>query len=244
MRSASGSISPPISLKNLLRFVKEMGGEIEPLAERIGAANTLSIRDGTGGDVGPRLYASNTDYAAALESVCDGMGIERGELQGMRIACMGAGGVARAVVAGFAEAGATVVVYNRTFENARALAGEFADLSGKVVASRLEKLCDCCCQVYINCTPIGMYPNVDASPMPEGHRDQGKAGWGPGTVVFDTIYNPRQTRLLREARAAGCVTVPGTEMFVRQAAGQFELWTGHEAPMEIFRRVLVERLSH
>jgi 3-dehydroquinate dehydratase / shikimate dehydrogenase len=221
--------------ENLLRFVREQGGEIEPLAERIGAANTLAVReDGS-------LYAANTDYAAALDAVCDGMGINREDLKGMRIAVIGAGGAARAIVAGFAHYGATVVVYNRTLEKAQALVDQFDGQSGKVVAARLDKLCDSCCQVFINCTPIGMHPNVDETPMPGAPT--GKEGWGPGTVMFDTIYNPVQTRLLREARTAGCVTIGGAEMFVRQAAAQFKLWTGVDAPTEVFRKILAERLS-
>ncbi len=223
--------------ENLLRFVRESGGEIEPLAERIGAANTLGRR----GDRDGKLYACNTDYAAALDAVCDAMGCKREELGGQRVAVIGAGGAARAVVAGFSHYGATVVIYNRTFEKAEALAQAFADAPGKVVAARLEKLCDSCCQVYINCTPIGMSPNVDASPI-DTAATPGK-GWGPGTVVFDTIYNPPETRLLREAKAAGCMTISGVEMFVHQAAAQFELWTGHAAPLEVFRAVLNERLK-
>jgi 3-dehydroquinate dehydratase / shikimate dehydrogenase len=207
---------------------------VEPLAERIGAANTLAVRDdGT-------LYAANTDYAAALDAVCDGMGITREDLKDLRVAVIGAGGAARAIVAGFAQYGATVVVYNRTPEKAQALVDQFNGHTGQVVAARLDKLCDSCCQVFINCTPIGMHPNMDETPIPQ--PPTGGNGWGPGTVVFDTIYNPVQTRLLREARAAGCVTISGTEMFVRQAAAQFKLWTGKDAPIEAFRRVLSERL--
>ncbi len=220
--------------ENLLTFVRERGGQIEPLAQLIGAANTLTRRaDGS-------LYASNTDYAAALDAVCDGMGIARPDLKGQRVAVIGAGGVAHAVVAGFANAGCTVVVYNRTLERAQALADRFDGQTGKVVAARLEKLCDSCCQIYINCTPLGMHPHTDATPIPRS--DQSKS-WGPGTVVFDTIYNPTQTRLLQDAHDAGCVTIPGTEMFVRQAAAQFHLWTAHEAPIDTFRRVLNERLN-
>ena len=233
---------------NLLRYVEERAGRIEPLAKRIGAANTLSrLEDGS-------LLASNTDYAGALDAVCDGLKICRDDLAGRRVAVIGAGGAARAVVAGFAQYGATVVVYNRTLERARLLADEFSKVErvdqrvdgtrngppGKVVAARLEKLCDSCCEIYINCTPIGMHPEVDATPLPEaGSTKQ----WGEGTVVFDTVYNPLETRLLRDARQAGCVTVPGMEMFVRQAAIQFKQWTGCEAPVELFRRMVTESLS-
>ncbi len=243
--------------ENLLRFVAERGGQIEPLAARIGAANTLTV-----GDDGT-LHASNSDYAAALDAVCNGLGIGRAELAGRRVAVIGAGGAARAIVAGFAAAGATVVVYNRTLERARQLAEAFSaggdgvgdgggpaggggdaagtDVApGKVVAAPLEKLCDCCCQIYINCTPIGMHPDVDKTPI---EASAAPRQWGEGTVVFDTIYNPIETRLLREARAADCITIPGTEMFTRQAAAQFQTWTGREAPLEVFEGVMRKRMG-
>lgn len=227
--------------ENLLRFVAERGGVIEPLSRRIGAANTLHVRDDGS------LYACNTDYAAALDAVCDAMGITRGQLRGRRVAVIGAGGAARAIVAGFAGHGATVVIYNRTQDKAQALAEQFNEMpledgsrGGKVVAARPEKLCDSCCEVFINCTPIGMHPNTGDTPIPTAADTK---GWSSETVVFDTIYNPVETRLLREAKAAGCKTVPGTEMFVRQAADQFKLWTGLDAPLDVFRRVLSDKLS-
>ncbi len=217
--------------ENLLRFVKEQGGEIESLAERIGAANTLHVReDGS-------LYACNTDYAGALDAVCDGLKIKRDELAGRRVAVIGAGGAARAVVAGFTEYGAGVTVYNRTVGRAEALAGQFG-----AEAKPLAELSGCEADVYINCTPIGMHPDVDASPLP-GAGEELPKGFGPGVVVFDTIYNPVQTALLRVAADAGCATIPGTEMFVRQAAAQFTMWTGEEAPCEVFRDVLTKHLS-
>lgn len=221
--------------ENLIRFVRESGGEVEPLADRIGAANTLSVRDGR---AGPCLYASNSDYAAALDAVCDALGCGREHLAGRRVAVIGAGGVALAIVAGFAHYGATVVVYNRTFEKAEALAARFNEDGARVVPAPLVKLCDSCCQIYINCTPVGMWPDTDATPI---GSDRPKKRWGEDTVVFDTVYNPPETRLLREAKAAGCKTVSGTEMFVRQAAAQFKLWTGMEPPTDVFYRVLGER---
>lgn len=242
--------------QNLMQFVEEQGGQVEPLAKAIGAANTLHVRDDGS------LYACNTDYAGALDAVCDGMGIARSELTGMRIGVIGAGGAARAIVAGFAAHGATVVIYNRTLERAQELAEQFngkafieGAAGGRVVAARMEKLCDSCCQVFVNCTPIGMHPHVDATPMAQGESGGAGASGGtggveapgfvfePGTVVFDTVYNPINTRLLREARAAGCLTIPGTEMFTRQAAAQFKLWTGHDAPLKIFSQVLLDKLG-
>ncbi len=233
--------------ENLLKFVDERGGEVEPLARLIGAANTLTVRDDGS------LYASNSDYAGALDAVCAGLGITRGGLQGKRVGVIGAGGAARAIVAGFAGHGATVVVYNRTLEKAQQLVQLFTPSvlkglapgvsePGKVVAMPQDKLRDSCCEVFINCTPVGMYPKVDASPFPDLKAVIG-AGKAKCTVaVFDTIYNPLETQLLKDAREAGCITIPGTEMFVRQAAAQFELWTKKPAPVDVFRKVLYERL--
>ena len=151
---------------------------------------------------------------------------------------MGAGGAARAIVAGFAHYGASVVVYNRTLEKAQQLAEEFSNAYGKVIAMPMDRLCDSCCQVFINCTPLGMHPNVETSALEKGFK-----GFGPGTVVFDTVYNPRNTLLLRHARAAGCLTIQGTEMFVRQAAAQYTLWTNTPAPIATFSKVLDVRLG-
>jgi len=219
--------------ENLLRYVREHAGEVDPLAEQIGAANTLAVRDDGS------LFACNTDYDGAMDSVCAAMDVQRDDLKGVRVGVIGAGGAARAVVAGFAHHGATVVIYNRTKDKADRLAEEFGGQSdGKVVAAALDKLCDSCCQVFVNCTPVGMHPHVDSSPVEGGAKS-----FGEGTVVFDTIYNPMQTKLLREAAAAGCTTIQGTEMFVRQAAAQFTLWTQNDAPLEVFRDVMIRRLG-
>lgn len=219
--------------QNLLRFVAEQGGTIEPLAARIGAANTLTVaNDGS-------LHASNTDYAAALDAVCDAMDITREDLAGRRVGVIGAGGAARAIVAAFAHYGATIVVYNRTPGKAEELAANFNGHIGKVVAAPLDHLPKSCCEIFINCTPIGMHPNVDASPI---------ATWpacaDESTVVFDTIYNPIETKLLREAAQRGCTTISGLEMFTRQAAAQFQQWTSQPAPMDVFDQVVRERLGH
>lgn len=92
--------------------------------------------------------------------------------------------------------------------------------------------------LLINCTPLGMTPNVDTSPLADNHP-----ALVPGVVVFDTVYNPIETKLLKQAKAAGCICIPGTEMFLHQAAEQFALWTGRSAPLNIFRKVLMEKLG-
>ncbi len=220
--------------ENALRYLKEKGAEIEPLAERIGAVNTIVIDRVSS----PVLRGFNSDYAAILDTITTRLDISREDLKSYRVAVIGAGGTGRTAVAALAEYGATVVVYNRTKERADELAAEFNGKQGHVVSAPLEKLCDSCCQIYINTTSVGMHPNVDASPLADRLPK-----FSPETLVFDTIYNPTKTKLLSQAEAAGAKTVGGIEMFVRQAARQFEAWTQKPAPLEVMRKVIVERLA-
>ena len=219
--------------QNLVRFVNESGGEIEPVTQRIGAANTLTVRnDGS-------LYASNTDYAAALDAVCEAMGCEHDGLEGKRVAMLGAGGVVRAMAAGFSHHGAHVVLHNRTAEKAESLAADLNDsAAGAVTTAHPDQLATEPYDIYINGTPLGMHPNTDQTPMPTW-----PSGLANTTIAFDTIYNPLETRWLKEAAEAGCRTVPGISMFVRQAMGQFKLWTGQPASEELFESVAREKLG-
>jgi 3-dehydroquinate dehydratase/shikimate dehydrogenase len=221
--------------ENALRYLKEKGARVDPLAERIGAVNTIAV-DRNGAALS--LRGTNTDYGAILDSITAALGITREQLAGYRVAVLGAGGTARSAVAGLAHYGATVVVYNRTRERAEALAAEFTGKTGKVVAAAPEKLCDSCCQIYLNTTSVGMHPKIDASPFGDNPPKL-----EAGTLVFDAVYNPMETRLLREAKASGALTVNGVEMFVRQAVAQFELWTGIPAPSEVMREVVEQRLA-
>jgi 3-dehydroquinate dehydratase/shikimate dehydrogenase len=142
-------------------------------------------------------------------------------------------------VAALAHYGATVVVYNRTKDRADALAEEFNGKSGRVVSARLEKLCDSCCHIFVNTTSVGMHPNVHESPL----GDRLPAFTAGETLVFDTVYNPVETKLLKQAKTAGAKTINGVEMFVRQAAAQFELWTRKPAPARVMRSIVERRLS-
>lgn len=221
--------------ENALKYLREKGAEVEELARRIGAVNTIVIDRS---DRRLALRGMNTDYAAILDSITDKMGTDRDALGDLRVAVIGAGGTGRTAVAALAHYGATVVVYNRTREKADALAAEFNGRDGRVVAASMDKLCDSCCHVFVNTTSVGMHPNVNESPL--GDRPP---KFTPDTVVFDTVYNPVKTKLLQQAEAAGAKTIGGVEMFVRQAAAQFRAWTGLEAPSDVMRRVVEERLS-
>jgi 3-dehydroquinate dehydratase/shikimate dehydrogenase len=204
-----------------------MADTAEPLTDRIGAANTL-VFDSTGCTPGP--YALNTDYASVLDALTEGLQCRREDLASRTCAVLGAGGAARAVVAGLVDCGCDVTVYNRTEERARDLAEEFG-CKWRPFEQRKEIDMD----VVVNATAIGMSPNVDVSPLPaESLR--------PGMMIFDTVYNPLETLLVRDAIQAGCRTITGLEMFVRQAAMQFEAWTDRPAPRDLMRDVVVERL--
>jgi 3-dehydroquinate dehydratase / shikimate dehydrogenase len=144
---------------------------------------------------------------------------------------LGAGGVARAVAYALQREGAMVTITNRTAERAQALAHEVGCRHVDWTA-RHSVLCD----LVINCTSVGMHPNVDDSPL---HHSFLK----PGLVVFDTVYTPEQTLLIKEARDRGCHAITGVEMFIRQAALQFEKFTKHKAPVDLFRKVIRRALS-
>lgn len=195
----------------------------EELACRIGAINTIAI------DTSGSCRGFNTDYAAALDALCSAMGVGRRDLAGRRVAVLGAGGAARAIVAGLRYGGAEVEIYSRTVSRAEALAGEFS-----CRAAGMEAVHRTAAEIVINCTPVGMHPEVDASPMED---------FPPSVeVVFETIYNPIRTRLLRHAERRGLKTVSGMDMFVNQGAAQFEAWTAKPAPRDVMRRVAVEKL--
>ncbi len=196
----------------------------DELAVRIGAVNTVTLAaDGS-------LRGDNTDYAAAIDALCEKMGIAREGLAGRAVAVLGAGGAGRAIVAALAHYGAAATIYNRTVSRGEQLAAEFGcDAAGLDALDNLEA------EIIINCTPIGMHPKVYATPL---------ATIPPCVkVVFDTIYNPIGTRLLADARAANCLCVSGVDMFVHQAVAQFEIWTGQAAPRSVMRQVVIDHLS-
>ncbi len=196
----------------------------DELAVKIGAVNTVTISpDGT-------LRGDNTDYAAAVDSLCNAMDIPREQLAGKATAVIGAGGVSRAIVAALRHYNAEVTIYNRTVSRAEKLADEFG-----CTFAGLDKADDSDAEIIINCTSIGMHPNIDTAPLQRINP--------PARAVFDTIYNPIETRLIAMAAAAGCLCVTGLDMFVNQAVGQFELWTRTGAPRETMRQVVSEQLQ-
>ncbi len=186
-----------------------------------GAANTLVFTP-------EGMVGYNTDSRAAIDSLEANLGM-REDAEPLRDRCalvLGAGGAAKAVAYGLIRRGCRVVISSRTHERADELAQNLG--------------CDCvewksrtnvACQILVNCTPLGMHPDVDHTPF-ERHYLK------PSMTVFDTVYNPENTLLIKDARRQGCNIVTGVEMFVRQAALQFKLFTDVEAPVDLMRNVL------
>jgi shikimate dehydrogenase len=182
--------------------------EVDETAWRIGAVNTVTLRDG-------RLRGSNTDWigvARALE--------RETPLAGRRAVVLGAGGTARAAIFALRERGARVSVLNRSVERAAALVREL----GADAAGPLEELASLDYDVLVNTTSVGL--SSDASPVPA-------AALRRGAVVLDAVYDPPETRLLRDARARGARCVGGKWMLVEQAVEQIRLWSGKTAPSEL-----------
>ena len=150
-------------------------------------------------------------------------------LHGSRATVIGAGGAARGVVVALASKGARVSVCARNVDRAATVAalvkGSACPMPPSVGSWDL----------LVNTTPVGTYPDVDASPLPGGPFD--------GGVVYDLVYNPRVTRLLAEATAAGCDTIGGLPMLVAQAVRQFEWWTGRRAPANVFLNAATRHLG-
>ena len=198
----------------------------------IGAINTIVAAGGI-------LTGYNTDATGALRALREGVVA----LKGRQVVMLGSGGAARAI--GFAlgkEAGIDrLTILGIDGQERAALARDLQSETGMTVQESpldegtLRKVLPDT-HVLIHCTPMGMSPKVHETPVPA-------ALLHVGLTVMDIVYNPRDTRLLKDAKAAGCRTIPGLEMFLHQAAAQFELWTDQAAPADVMRAVLETRFS-
>jgi len=192
---------------------------IDPAAKAIGAVNTI-VNDGG------RLTGYNTDCAAAVGALEKFSSLKR-----RRAVVIGAGGMAAAVAFGLKEKGSDLAILDRNPERAAALAKRL-----KINAwSGLDKLPDVLARadILVNATSVGMWPHINETIVPAQmlHRR---------LIVMEAVYTPRETRLLREAAAAGAKIVAGDDVFLRQAEAQFRLFTGHPAPPEVMRQTLLE----
>ena len=201
--------------------------QAEAAAQGIGACNTIVIS-------GEDRIGYNTDYRAAME--CIGYGLtklyeEPNPFEGRSALLLGSGGVSRAVGWGLAQRRVRVAISSRNSESAERLARE---LGGRAVA--WEERHSVQPSILVNGTPIGMFPEMDVTPFRKENLDQ-------RTLVFDTVYNPEQTLLIRQAKSIGCPVITGLSMFVRQAAYQYRLFTGKEPPIEAMTKALRRAIS-
>ena len=201
--------------------------QAEAAAQGIGACNTIVIS-------GEDRIGYNTDYRAAME--CIGYGLtklyeEPNPFEGRSALLLGSGGVSRAIGWGLAQRRVRVAISSRNSESAERLARE---LGGRAVA--WEERHSVQPSILVNGTPIGMFPEMDVTPFRKENLDQ-------RTLVFDTVYNPEQTLLIRQAKSIGCPVITGLSMFVRQAAYQYRLFTGKEPPIEAMTKALRRAIS-
>jgi len=206
--------------------------ELDPLVERIGAVNTVVNSDGV-------LQGYNTDATGFLQALLD-RGVKP---KGKNVVILGAGGASRAISFILADRGANLVILNRLLELdwAEKLAYEITEAFKKEVkaleldednlATVLEGA-----DILVNATSVGMSPDTDETPVPAKLLK-------PSLVVFDVVYNPTQTRLMREAEAAGAKTIGGLDMLVWQGALAFEKWTGQKPPVDLMKKEAMKVLE-
>jgi shikimate dehydrogenase len=204
--------------------------EIDPLAERIGAVNTLVNNNSL-------LKGYNTDASGFIKS----LEAEKVKTENKNVVILGAGGSARAIVFILADRGADLIILNRHLEPALGLANwirktfrretKALELSNKNLKETLSGA-----DIVVNTTSVGMAPQSGESLVP------GRL-WKKDLTVVDIVYNPLQTRLLTEAAGRGAKTISGLEMLVWQGAAAFELWTGKKAPIEVMRAAAIRALG-
>lgn len=224
VRGANVTIPHKVSIMRYL-------DEVDPETAAIGAVNTIVNENGL-------LKGHNTDGRGAMRALEEA----HGDLRGVKSVLIGAGGAARAIGRHLSTVVDELSILNRTASRAESLASGLRSLPGcsaRVTAAALTRenlrseLADA--DILINATPIGMTPDTDKTPVDSDLLY-------PGLLVFDAVYNPLKTRLLREAEEAGASTLTGAKMLAYQGAASFELWTGVRAPEELMLEVVVDAL--
>jgi shikimate dehydrogenase len=239
---------PAAELENAMRGVRGLGvrglnvtmphknaviaylDEVEETAKSLGSVNSILNQKG-------RLIGFSTDGVGALRALKEN-GVN---LKGQKLVLFGAGGAAKAIAYALAKEVGKLMILNRTAEKAKAqadwLSQEFQkkvigdSLSPVVIQKSLENA-----DILINATSTGMHPNVDQSLVnPEWLK--------PNHCIMDIVYNPLETKLAKDAKAAGAKVISGVEMLIYQGAASFEIWTGHKAPIEVMRKAALEQLS-
>jgi len=204
--------------------------EIDPTAQKIGAINTILNKDGF-------LFGTNTDGIGAVRSLKE----EGVQLKGKKIVMIGAGGVARPISYNFAPDASEFIIFDINENTALTLCKELQEKIGGTIQgfksdpTKIAKAVQDA-EIFINATPVGMYPKMDESILPINllRKD---------LVVFDVVYNPLETKLLKDAKRVGAKAISGVMMLVYQGVAAFELWTGKEAPVSLMKKMVLEGLG-
>jgi shikimate dehydrogenase len=188
----------------------------DEIAWALGAANTIDFRNNS---------ATNTDVAGLIDDLtANGV-----KLNGESVLILGAGGAARAAVYGLVHAGAQVVVTNRTAERAQVMLADLTLSAGicSVLFKPMEEAAQDHFSLVINCTPVGLWPNIEASPWPDD------LDFPAGVTLYDMIYRPERTQLMETCESRGGRAIGGLGMLVRQGAAAFKIWTGKDASVDV-----------
>ncbi|MFX1294825.1 MAG: shikimate dehydrogenase [Promethearchaeota archaeon] len=204
--------------------------EIDPVAENIGAINTILNKDG-------HLYGTNTDGIGAIRSLNE----ENIKLKNKKIVMIGAGGVARPISYNFAPDAKEFVLFDIVESAVQILTQDLVQKIGGTIkgfksdsALIAKEIQDA--DIFINATPIGMHPNINESVIPKNLLRE-------DLVVFDVVYNPLETKLLMDAKDIGAKAISGVMMLVYQGVAAFELWTGQKAPVHLMKKMVLEGLG-
>ncbi|MFA5763620.1 MAG: shikimate dehydrogenase [archaeon] len=215
-----GVVGYSVTIPHKLEVIKYLD-KIDDKAKRIGAVNTIH-------NLGGKLIGYNTDCFGAINALK-----QKTTLKGKRVYLLGVGGASRAIITGLVDEGAIVKIFNRSEKELKKFAKEFDSEYGLI--DTVDKNFD----ILINATPVGMYPNTDECPVKKEILENGK-----NKVVFDIVYNPLETKLLKLAKKSGCKTIAGIEMFLEQAYSQFEIWNNVSPPKEKMKKLLIKTLKN
>jgi shikimate dehydrogenase len=206
--------------QNVIPFLDEL----TPTARAIGAVNTIYRKEN-------KLIGDNTDAPGFLSDLKKLVATETRRHRDLNVLVLGAGGSARAIVYALLNDGWNVILFARRIQQAKQLAASFTnhqfqntDNLSNIELSNIS--------LIVNTTPLGMTPNTDQSPLPEN------TVLSKDTFIYDLVYNPRETKLVKDARAQGCSAATGLGMLIEQAALAFELWTGHKPPREVLYQAI------
>jgi len=220
-----------VTMPHKISIIKYLD-ELDETAKRIGSVNTVLNKDG-------RLIGYTTDGVGAFNA----LKYAGSDPLGKKVVVLGAGGASRSICFTLAERVRELIILNRTLERAVNLANNIREVLGGKVNVRAASLVDenlrkelKDADILINATSVGMKPNDAYTPVKRDflHRN---------LTVFDIVYNPLETRLLREAKLIGAKTIDGLSMLIHQGAVSFEIWTGVKAPIDVMREAALRKIE-